>query len=426
MFIKEITIEDFRGLNNFVINDINAPNREQGSGLTVFVGENGTGKSTLLEAFALAIACPPGVKEGFGVRNFSHENRGNIKIFLTSPEGQQKDINIIAGEIKDSPDFRTDVVKIQDAGYPEKFVLFLDAARQFQISINESNTDGRASLVEKMNTWYFQYYGHHDQRVNNDTGHRALSRAGKMFGGISPWRVKANGGSIFFIDKRDEKFYSLSNLGSGYQIIFHYLYFLSLAREIECGFVAIIDEPELHMHPALQAQLVDILLESSKDSQIILATHSPLLVKQFMQRGNLNDNAVRVLCKGERGIVRKVKKEDYVLSYISANEINYVAFNLATEEYHNELYEGLKVRWEKRCPWRRWSLKDFDNAYFVGANREARASPDWGDLNEVSIHTFIRNQIHHRADNGAPDYGSLKSSIEKMRKFWQWSYPTPK
>ncbi|MDR9418281.1 hypothetical protein [Gracilimonas sp.] len=101
-----------------------------------------------------------------------------------------------------------------------------------------------------------------------------------------------------------------------------------------------------------------------------------------------------------------------VLPYVSSNEVNYVAFKLPTEEYHNEIYEHLKNQFVPDK-----GIKKFDQEYFQKIKGESKSHPWMGNPNEVSIHTFLRNQIHHRADNGAPDIDELASSIEKMREF---------
>ena len=45
MFVKKIKISNFRLYKNlFEIEEFNIPNGEQGSGLTLIVGENGCGK----------------------------------------------------------------------------------------------------------------------------------------------------------------------------------------------------------------------------------------------------------------------------------------------------------------------------------------------------------------------------------------------
>ena len=57
MFISQIAIRNYRLFTPdrlFTIDNFNVPNgTEEGSGLNVFVGENGCGKTSLLEALAL-------------------------------------------------------------------------------------------------------------------------------------------------------------------------------------------------------------------------------------------------------------------------------------------------------------------------------------------------------------------------------------
>ncbi len=82
------------------------------------------------------------------------------------------------------------------------------------------------------------------------------------------------------------------------------------------------------------------------------------------------------------------------LSYISSNETNYLAFDLPSEEYHNELYESLMEKYSTSN-----GIKRFDNEFFIQQKKEDKIYPWEKQPNQVSIHTFIRNQIHHRKDN---------------------------
>jgi ABC-type multidrug transport system ATPase subunit len=170
--------------------------------------------------------------------------------------------------------------------------------------------------------------------------------------------------------------------------------------------IILIDEPELHLHPALQEKFVEFLLEISKDAQVFLATHSPLLIKQLAY----NDNVRTLILKGGQDVSALADRK---LPYISANETNFIAFNLATEEYHNELFEELKyINGGTK------TTKAFDNDFFVATKSEPKNSSWKGAANEVSEHTFIRNQIHHQKDNGKTPYDKLRDSIEKMRTFF--------
>jgi hypothetical protein len=124
--------------------------------------------------------------------------------------------------------------------------------------------------------------------------------------------------------------------------------------------------------------------------------------------------------------VKILELEKRVLPYVSANEVNFIAFRLATEEYHNELYEELIFKHgqeeiEKKDGTKEIitkAIKKFDIDYFQNEKQETKDSPWKGNQNKVTIHTFLRNQIHHQKDNGKPDIKQLKQSIEKMRGFF--------
>lgn len=168
--------------------------------------------------------------------------------------------------------------------------------------------------------------------------------------------------------------------------------------------IILIDEPELHLHPKIQEEFVKFLLEISKNAQVIITTHSPLLMKQLAY----NTNVKTIVLNKDKTIV---KMQDRKLPYISVNETNYLAFNLVSEEYHNELYEELlQQSGETR-------IKDFDNNFFINTKGEVKMYPWMGHPNEVSLHTFLRNQIHHQAENGKANPSDLKLSINKMRSY---------
>jgi hypothetical protein len=100
------------------------------------------------------------------------------------------------------------------------------------------------------------------------------------------------------------------------------------------------------------------------------------------------------------------------LPYPSLNEINYSAFGEITEEYHNELFEHLKTVHAEDV-----GIKRFDQNYFQAVKGEPNNCPWMANPNKVSIHTHVRNQIHHRADCGTASFEDLSYSIGKMREF---------
>ena len=59
MFVSKVEIKNFRLFSeedNYKIEDFNVPdNQNEGTGLTVFVGENGCGKTSVLDAISLSM-----------------------------------------------------------------------------------------------------------------------------------------------------------------------------------------------------------------------------------------------------------------------------------------------------------------------------------------------------------------------------------
>ncbi|HBB76527.1 MAG: hypothetical protein A2186_00745 [Candidatus Levybacteria bacterium RIFOXYA1_FULL_41_10] len=462
MFIKSLKIKNFRLFSPekyFEIEDINTPdNINEGSGLNVFVGENGSGKTALLDALALPLL--EYKTESVSISDFNDPKndilielyaKANFEVTKTitgsfKAHGFSFKANIRARDFKaylssmiildrrfiqadgenikeDSPDLRVGVNNPwKSKRFDENDVLFLDKNRIFQIRSGTYNTTRFDRLMEDFSYQYLKktqvdnLNEELDTRIKKDkVENNFLSEAVKKFHEISGSQIKLDFldnyqpfKNAFFATKKDNnQQILLDDLGSGYEMIFALLYSFYLAKQSGKQLIILIDEPELHLHPTLQEKFVKFLLEFSKEAQIILTSHSPLLVKQLFYNGN-----VRISIINNNGMdTSAIQKR--VLPYISANETNYLAFNLATEEYHNELFEELKfINGDDK------KIKDFDNDYFVGEKKEPKKSPYKRNANEVSIHTFIRNQIHHQKDNGKTEYNVLKTSIEKMRTFF--------
>jgi hypothetical protein len=73
---------------------------------------------------------------------------------------------------------------------------------------------------------------------------------------------------------------------------------------------------------------------------------------------------------------------------------------------------------ELRCINGDKQLKFFDNDFLHLVKGESQDSPWMGNPNQVTKHTFIRNQIHHQRDNGKTEYKDLKNSIEQLRNYF--------
>ena len=461
MFISKVQIKNFKLFkteDNFEIDNLNIPDSENiGSGLTVVVGENGCGKSTIMEAIALTLLeykadsfnindmNDPNIETEitihadntfkvkgtfpnteFEARGFKFigktRERNNKNKLLSLTMTDQLYISIDAEKPKPgSPDLRVSVTNSFGTKRSNELdVLYLDKNRLYQTRAGIYNLTRFDRIMEDFN---FQYYKKNENIENLNTilndkikkglENKFLEEAINKFYDISGYSIKLDfidnylpfKNANFVVETESNLQVNLSSLGSGYEMIFSLIYSYYMSKQNGKKLIILIDEPELHLHPKLQEKFVDFILEVSRDSQVILTTHSPLLIKQL----SYNENIKNIILKKDK----KIKEfEERKLSYISSNETNYLAFELPTEEYHNELYEELKMKFGEEM-----GIKKFDKEFFIKIKNE-KALYRWkNEENQVSLHTFIRNQIHHRKENGIVSIENLKESIEKMRTY---------
>ena len=458
MFLKKIVINNYRLFDeNFKICDLNVPDKNNaGSGLNLIVGENGCGKTAILDAIALSMLEYKG--ETFNINDFNDINKSVDIFFYADEEFAVKGVmpnstfqalgfnftaklrtktqkNYLVSPLvydqlyirknpnrpKDgSPDLRLSVNNpFSGKRFHDTDILYLDKNRLFQ---TRSGTFNNTRFDRLMDDFNFQYIKNTDiiedlnielnDKIKKDKIENTfLEDAIRDFESISGYKIwldfidnyRPFKNSLFVVKGNNNSQIPLASIGSGFEMMFSLIYSYYLAKQNGRNLIILIDEPELHLHPDIQEKFVKFLLEASKDFQIILTTHSPILVKQIMH----NDN-IKSIIINKNHTYSSIKNRK--LSYLSSNEINYIAFNLATEEYHNELYEEIKEAHGSSD-----SYKDFDNNYFINIKGEDKICPWKGNTNEVSLHTYVRNQIHHRKDNGEVTYENLKKSIDFMR-----------
>ncbi len=253
------------------------------------------------------------------------------------------------------------------------------------------------------------------QQKTFQTLNKKLEEVGLFQANLSLIDCNAPFDSAFLSQKLDGLDLPIPQLGSGVEMVVALLFLETMAEISKENILILIDEPELHLHPNLQNNFIDHVVSISDKNQFLFSTHSPLFVKQTLN--NKNDK-IRIHClKKENREIKVVELEKRVLPYVSANEINFIAFGLATEEYHNELYEELKIR-DDNSRANPLNLKDFDSHFFQNGKQESANYPYNGTADQVSIHTYLRTQIHHRGTVGQADILQIKQSIEKMRTFF--------
>lgn len=460
MFIKAIQIKNYRLFPSgsfFSISDLNLPDRaNNGSGLTILVGENSCGKTSLLDAFALPYVSYKA--ESFSINDLNNpEEKAEINILTneiysykgTMPrvDYKGKGFSFIGGlrsrgtsnylsslivtdqkyikadgETKpadNTPDLRLSVNNPWSGSrFNEIDFLILDKNRIYQTRKGTYNDTRFDRIMEDLNYQYIQVETNPvDCNVKlsdvTNSGNRGISDAITKFREVTGntidlnlidnWKPYAN--AFFGITKPNFQSIQLNQLGSGYEMIFALIYSYSLSKQGNKKLIILIDEPELHLHPKLQADFVRLLLEFSKDSQIILSTHSPLFVKQAMENSSVK---VKILLKNQ-GTVSVANPSEKVLPYVSANEVNFIAFKLETSEYHNELYGYIEAEgWLTNYRAGKATMNYIKNQRGGGTTTE-----------QIILTDYIRHQIHHPENKNNTRFTNdqLGQSINEMRTF---------
>lgn len=171
------------------------------------------------------------------------------------------------------------------------------------------------------------------------------------------------------------------------------------------GIIYAIEEPETSQHNNHQRTLIAALKELSAQphTQILLTTHSAVLVKK------LNFDNIRLLNKNNLGETKVTKVEQSALNYPSLNEVNYLAYEEITEEYHNELYGHLE-EFKLLSSYEEFQSDIPKLKYFNTNNRKTYYS---------MLSRYIRDQIHHPENqvNVRFSQEQLKQSTITMRNF---------
>ena len=173
------------------------------------------------------------------------------------------------------------------------------------------------------------------------------------------------------------------------------------------GIIYAIEEPETSQHTENQRLLIEAFktLAFNDKTQVILTTHSSNIVKQLKFT---NLRLINCTENNKKEILGVIPGQ---LNYPSLNEVNYVAFGEATEEYHDELYSYIE-------------FQGWTEDYKLGKDRRLYKKIQKNGTvidQQITLTEYIRHQIHHPENtrNNRFTGEELKKSINLMREFIQ-------
>lgn len=141
--------------------------------------------------------------------------------------------------------------------------------------------------------------------LQGETKTKFLEAAGELFDGIVDFRCPVTGGVVsLFLEEDGGRTIPASRLSDG---TLRYLGLLAVLLHPEPPPVICIEEPELGLHPDLLPTLCDLMREASARSQLIVTTHSDILVEALRE-----DPEAVVVCEKEEGqtTMRRLDRED--------------------------------------------------------------------------------------------------------------------
>lgn len=244
-----------------------------------------------------------------------------------------------------------------------------------------------------------------------------------FFGSIHFSGINHASDEIEILFEKHGKSIPIDKLSTGEkQIVFRGAHLLKNANSIRGGIV-LIDEPELSMHPKWQQKVLryycDLFkVNGTQSAQIIVATHSEYVIKAALEDG---DNTLIIALQDNDGAIEAKRiTAPTVLPGITSAETNYIAFGIASSDYHIELYGHLQ---NKTGNVKIKSCDDYiaTSADYVKSIHEKPSSytRDGHTTTYQTLPTYIRNAIDHPDSNRTFTEEELEHSIELLVKLCQ-------
>lgn len=261
--IQSISCKGYRGFATKQSLNLAIPNGKPGSGLTVLVGPNGGGKSTLVECFNKISLANKNVSFSKGKRNLRAGDSVEIGVVCDDGTGTLRTIN--GGS------------ESQWSGPTPPKIYYLPSRRFFNpyFSMNRWNRQIFLDNPLDFQTRTIPLESYSRRLIDMNKGDSSLfdSILGRVLGKPLRWTIdqEDNGSYYVKITKQGGLHHNSDGLGEG-------IISLMFIVDALCGTnkeLLVIDEPELSLHPQFQRRLLDEILQKTKDTQVVISTHSP-------------------------------------------------------------------------------------------------------------------------------------------------------
>lgn len=271
MHLVSLTVKGYRGFADGQTLQFAKPTGANGSGLTVLVGPNNGGKSSVLEALS-AIFSQNSVSFTEGKRNKLAGDRVSISITFSSGETH---------ELRTIERGGSTTVRQADSR-PPNICYVLPSRRSFSPYFGqgeqgrESYTGSiglpqtRSQSLDDFSSRLHYVIGSEDNLAKFDGVLRRVAN------NVPAWTIDQDEQGSYYL-KFDNSGQSHTSDGLGEGLV-SLIFLIDALYDSQPGDVIVIDEPELSLHPIYQRKLASLLAEYAEDRQIVYATHSTYFV----------------------------------------------------------------------------------------------------------------------------------------------------
>lgn len=182
--------------------------------------------------------------------------------------------------------------------------------------------------------------------------------------------------------------------------------------------ILLLDEPETHLHPKAQEDLLRELIKITKNEGnniVFFATHSNYMI----DKDDLSRNYKVFKNSAEDTKREKTERERFNKKISTYASVTYEVFDIPSSDYHNELYSKLHEKYQDAdlSDEKREFIMNFDTNFLNAEKTLTKDRPWKGNVNQVTLPTYIRNCIHHPDNGDTYQETELKKSIELLRLY---------
>ena len=345
MQIKSVSLKNFTVFDNLQCDVV--------SGINIFVGENGTGKTHLLKAVYAACECSRNenpvddllgcFKENQQEGNLlKHKDNSELTISITA-EGSNRILRrgskLIPPSMSDLKRFASDVQAFNESSY---FIELPEGQKFFAVYIPVkdmlTHAAGFLAMANKYRDFPF------DKTLTDiiiKASQWKVNHPPKLALAILPILEKMMDGVVVF---DNDEFYIRKN--NGRMILFELeaeglkkiglLWQLLMTDNLNENSILIWDEPEANLNPNFLPKIVECLLELSRHGvQIFVSTHNYIFAKYFNVRAKDSDSVMFHALYKENGDVKIESNE--IFSSLKNNAIMRTFDQLLDEVYNLDM-----------------------------------------------------------------------------------------